>query len=58
MQPAAWAAAIERLLADPILAARLGAAARVRAREGFPFDRTIDRTLALYRAILHRRATA
>lgn len=56
MRPTAWATAIDRLLTDPLLSARLGSAARVRAREEFPFDRTIERTLALYQAILHRGA--
>jgi glycosyltransferase involved in cell wall biosynthesis len=52
MHAGAWAAAIDQVLSDPVLAARLGAAARLRAREGFPFERTVDLTLALYRAIL------
>jgi glycosyltransferase involved in cell wall biosynthesis len=50
--PAAWARTIDRLLTDAPLAARLGAAAVKRAREDFPFERTIDRTLALYREAL------
>jgi glycosyltransferase involved in cell wall biosynthesis len=49
----AWALAIDRLLGDPVLAARLGVAARVRAREGFPFERTIDDTLALFQTLVH-----
>ena len=53
MDSSAWAAAIERLLGDPALAARLGVAARVRAREDFPFERTIDRNLALFRTLVH-----
>jgi glycosyltransferase involved in cell wall biosynthesis len=53
MDATAWAAAIDRLLAEPRLAARLGAAARVRAREGFSFERTLDGTLALYGALRH-----
>jgi glycosyltransferase involved in cell wall biosynthesis len=52
MDHAAWAAAIDRVLRDPALAARFGAAARVRARDGFPFQRTIEETLALYRAVV------
>ncbi len=51
-EPAAWASAIDQVLTDPALAARLGAAAVRRAREDFPFDRTIDRTLALYGEVL------
>lgn len=50
--PAAWAAAIDRVLTDAGLAARLGAAAVRRAREDFPFKRTIDLTLQLYREVL------
>jgi len=52
LDPAAWAAAIERLLADPSLAARLGAAARETARVTFSLDRTAERTLELYRSLL------
>lgn len=52
MQAGAWAAAIDRLLGDPVLAARLGAAARLRAREGFSFDETIERTLALFNTLV------
>jgi glycosyltransferase involved in cell wall biosynthesis len=50
--PAAWAKALERVLGDAPLAERLGAAAIRRAREDFPFERTIDQTLALYREVL------
>ncbi|HET7573253.1 MAG TPA: glycosyltransferase family 4 protein [Gaiellaceae bacterium] len=46
---AALRAAVERLLADPELRARLGAAARERARERFGWDAVIERTLAVYR---------
>ncbi len=48
----AWAAAIERLLGDAALAARLGDTARHTARETFSLERTVERTLALYRAIV------
>jgi glycosyltransferase involved in cell wall biosynthesis len=51
LDPAAWAAAIERLLADPELALRLGATARHTAREKFALEHTIQRTLGLYRAL-------
>lgn len=54
--PAAWAAAIDHLLGDPALAARLGAAGRRRAREDFSLDRMLDRTLAVYHAVLAERA--
>ncbi len=50
--PGAWASAIDQVLTDPALAARLGAAAVRRAREDFPFERTIDRTIALYAEVL------
>jgi glycosyltransferase involved in cell wall biosynthesis len=48
---AAWAAAIERLLGDAPLAARLGEAARQTARVTFSLDRTVDRTLQLYQSL-------
>ncbi|MBA3894865.1 MAG: glycosyltransferase family 4 protein [Gemmatimonadales bacterium] len=51
LDPAAWAAAIERLLADPALAAALGEAARHTARVTFSLDRTVTRTLELYRSL-------
>jgi glycosyltransferase involved in cell wall biosynthesis len=51
---AAWAEAIDRLLTDRELAGRLGRAAIRRAREDFPFSRTIDRTLACYHEVLGR----
>ena len=49
---AAWAAAIGELLEAPATAARLGAAARRTARETFSLDRTIERTRAMYAAVL------
>jgi glycosyltransferase involved in cell wall biosynthesis len=51
LDSAAWALAIERLLGDPALAARLGASARVRARETFSLEHTIRRTLDLYHGL-------
>jgi glycosyltransferase involved in cell wall biosynthesis len=54
MDPAAWATALERVLGDDSLAARLGAAARRTARETFTLERTVERTLALYREITAR----
>ena len=52
----AWARAIERLLDDPELAARLAAAGRAKVLESFTFDRTLARTEAVYReAIAARR---
>jgi glycosyltransferase involved in cell wall biosynthesis len=50
--PAAWATGVERLLGSPGWCAQLGVAARRRAREDFPFERTLDRTVALYRECL------
>jgi glycosyltransferase involved in cell wall biosynthesis len=51
LEPEAWAGAIERLLNDVPLAARLGAAARETARVTFSLDRTVERTLELYRSL-------
>lgn len=45
-------AAVEKLLADPQLAARLGAAGRERARERWGWDAVIDETLAVYESVL------
>jgi glycosyltransferase involved in cell wall biosynthesis len=47
--PAALAAAIQRLIDDPDLAARLGAAGHTRVRAEFSEGATIDRLEALYR---------
>ena len=44
----ALAQAMERLLADPPLAARLGAAARRRAQQSFSLARCVDRHLELF----------
>jgi glycosyltransferase involved in cell wall biosynthesis len=52
----AWARAIERLLDDPALAARLGAAARAKVLESFTFDRTLARTEAVYRDAIAARS--
>jgi glycosyltransferase involved in cell wall biosynthesis len=48
--PVALRAAIDRLLADPGLRGRLGAAARARIAELCGWDRVIDRTLEAYEA--------
>ena len=48
---AALAAAIERLLDDPALAARLGAAARRRVETRFAPEATVERLVALYDAV-------
>ena len=58
LDTAAWARGIERLLADGDLTARLGAAARERARVTFSLDRTVERTVALYRALVPLATTA
>jgi glycosyltransferase involved in cell wall biosynthesis len=47
-------AALERLLADPALRGRLGAAARERAREHFSWERATDLTLDAYAAAVSR----
>jgi L-malate glycosyltransferase len=50
--PSAWAATIERLLADGALCQRLGAAARRTARETFALTHTVERTAQVYREVL------
>lgn len=50
--PAALAAALARLLDDPALAARLGAAGAQRVAEHFPAERMVSAYEALYREIL------
>ena len=51
----AWAHAIERLLDEPGLAARLAAAGRKRVLGSFTFDRTLARTEAVYREAIAAR---
>jgi starch synthase len=46
------ASAVESLLADPALAARMGAAGRARVLERFTWPAIADRTVALYRSLL------
>jgi glycosyltransferase involved in cell wall biosynthesis len=43
---------LERLLVDPVLAARLGAAARKRAEREFSVSRQVDRLLAVWNGVL------
>jgi glycosyltransferase involved in cell wall biosynthesis len=50
--PAALRAALERLLGDPDLRRRLGAAGRERARERFSWPVVTDATVAAYRMVL------
>jgi glycosyltransferase involved in cell wall biosynthesis len=52
----AWARAIERLLDEPGLAARLADAARRKVLESFTFARTLERTEAVYRQSIAERA--
>jgi glycosyltransferase involved in cell wall biosynthesis len=52
----AWARAIERLLDEPGLAARLAEAARRKVLESFTFDRTLERTEAAYREAIAARS--
>jgi L-malate glycosyltransferase len=52
LDPSAWAAAIDQLLADVTLARRLGEAARSTARERFSLERTVESTIAVYREVL------
>lgn len=58
LDPGAWAAAIDRVLGDPTLGPRFGAAARRTARETFSLERTVERTLWLYRSLLEDTALA
>jgi glycosyltransferase involved in cell wall biosynthesis len=50
--PGALAGAVTRLLDDPLLGARLGRAARVRARERYGLERYVDRVVALYDSLV------
>jgi len=52
--PAALAAAVERLLGEPGLASRLGRAARERVVAGFSTDVRLDRIEGLYRDLVRR----
>jgi glycosyltransferase involved in cell wall biosynthesis len=56
--PAALAAAIERLVMDPAERLRLGAAARRKAHDSFDQGRCIDITLATYERLLIRAGLA
>jgi glycosyltransferase involved in cell wall biosynthesis len=51
--PAALAAAIDRLAADGPLRHALGVAAAARARSEFSVGRLVDQTLTVYREVLH-----
>jgi glycosyltransferase involved in cell wall biosynthesis len=54
---AALANAFERLAADPVLVARLGAAARARVLDGFTERGVMDAVKALYADMLADRRT-
>jgi glycosyltransferase involved in cell wall biosynthesis len=54
LDPAAWARAIDDLLAHDDVTARLAAAGRRTAREEFSLERTVERTLAVYHEVLGR----
>ena len=54
LDPQAWALTIEKLLADPVLAARLAAAGRETARVTFALEHTVRRTARLYDEVLTR----
>jgi L-malate glycosyltransferase len=51
--PAALAAAIDRLAGDEPLRQALGSAAAARARAEFSVDRLVEQTLGVYREVLH-----
>lgn len=53
LEPASWARALEELLARPDTATRLGATARITARERFALERTVNATAELYRDLLN-----
>lgn len=52
--PRAWASALDRVLHDGALARRLGASGVRRARVDFPFARTVERTVQVYREVVGR----
>lgn len=54
LDPAAWAAALTRLLDEPEQAARLAAVARAQVRREFTIARTAERTELVYREALQR----
>jgi glycosyltransferase involved in cell wall biosynthesis len=57
LEPRAWTLALERLLGDDALARRLGEAGRRLVRSEFTVARTAERTEAVYRDAMARRAS-
>ncbi len=55
LDPAAWAQALERVLADGDFARRVARAGRELVRREFTLERTAERTEAVYREALRRR---
>jgi len=58
LDPAAWARALDRVLSDGEFARRLARAGRELVRREFTLERTAQRTEAVYREALERRARA
>lgn len=56
--PEATAAALDRILSDPALRARMGAAARRRVEDWFSMDKYIGRVLATYQKAVQRSGKA
>jgi glycosyltransferase involved in cell wall biosynthesis len=56
--PAAMAAAVRRLLTEPVLATRLGRGGRARVESGFSSEVRLDRIEALYARLIAERARA
>jgi glycosyltransferase involved in cell wall biosynthesis len=50
-----WRVRLQQLLTDPLLRSRLGANGRVRYEQHFTFERTLERTFALYQQVLLER---
>jgi glycosyltransferase involved in cell wall biosynthesis len=50
-----WRARLEQLLTDPVLRARLGASGRLQYEQRFTFERTLEKTLAVYRQVFAER---
>jgi glycosyltransferase involved in cell wall biosynthesis len=58
LDPTPWAAAIDRMLADPAFAKRVGSAGREFVRREHSLERVINRTEGVYREAMERRRTA